>query len=456
MRAFSHAHASPESHGIDLAPMLDFVVNLGSNASALAAIAIAVSMPSSILGQSPGQNVSQQGTSRAASRSPAEEPAPSIDVQTGRVLNEAIELMNADDHAGAARRLGTLQLDRLSPYERGTVERILFSVAYAEDRYEDARGHLQKAIESGGLNAQQVAEARYQSAQLFIQEEKWREGAAALEEWFETATNPNSAAYYFLAAAYYQLEDSARALAPARRAVELMDPARPNENWLGLLSALHLQREEYREAIPLLEQLIEAAPHKTTYWLQLSSVYQQVEDYPHALAVAQLASNAGHVTEDADVRRLADLLLFNGVPYRGGQVLEAAIERQLVTLDDKLYEKLANCWIAAGELEAAVAPLQRAAALAPSGDVFVRLGELHVQREDWAAAITAVQQGIDKGELRDPGNAELMIGVAHYNRQSYEDAVPYLERARRSDRHRQIAESFLQAIAARQPRVPID
>jgi biopolymer transport protein ExbD len=28
MRTFSHAHASPESHGIDLAPMLDFVVNL--------------------------------------------------------------------------------------------------------------------------------------------------------------------------------------------------------------------------------------------------------------------------------------------------------------------------------------------------------------------------------------------------------------------------------------------
>jgi biopolymer transport protein ExbD len=27
-KGFSHAHAGPESHGIDLAPMLDFVVNL--------------------------------------------------------------------------------------------------------------------------------------------------------------------------------------------------------------------------------------------------------------------------------------------------------------------------------------------------------------------------------------------------------------------------------------------
>jgi tetratricopeptide (TPR) repeat protein len=425
-------------------------------ALALIASTAAASVPLNALGQPQGQNVSQQGTSRAANRNEAEAPAPNIDVQTGRVLNEAIELMNADDHAGAAQRLGTLQLDGLSPYERGTVERILFSVAYAEDRYADARGHLRKAIESGGLNAQQIDEARYQSAQLFIQEEQWREGAAALEEWFTTATNPNSAAYYLLAAAYFQLEDADRALPPARKAVELMDPARPNENWLGLLSALHLQREEYREAIPLLERLIEAAPDRKSYWLQLSSVYQQVEDYPYALAVAQLASSAGHLTDDADVRRLADLLVFNGVPYRGGQVLEAAIEAQTAAVDDKLYEKLANCWRAAGELDAGVAPLQRAAELAATGDVFVRLGELHVQREDWPAAIAAVERGIDKGELRDPGNAELMLGVAHYNQKTYDDAVRHLERARRSERHRQLADSFLQAIAARQPRRPID
>jgi hypothetical protein len=113
-----------------------------------------------------------------------------------------------------------------------------------------------------------------------------------------------------------------------------------------------------REAIPRLERLIEAAPHKKT----------------------------------------------------SGQVLEAAIGRQLVTLDDKLYEKLANCWIAAGEL--------------------------HVQSE------TAVQRGIDKGSLRDPGNAELMLGVAHYNQRSYEDAVPHLEQARRSDGHRRSPRAF--------------
>jgi tetratricopeptide (TPR) repeat protein len=119
-----------------------------------------------------------------------------------------------------------------------------------------------------------------------------------------------------------------------------------------------------------------------------------------------------------------------------------------VNLDDKLYEKLANCWIAAGEFEKAIQPLQRAAEMSPNGDMFIRLGEVQVQREDWDAAIAAIQRGVDKGQLKDPGNAQLMLGIAHYSQKNYDEAVPFFTRARQSERHRQIADSYLQAIRA--------
>ncbi len=419
------------------------------------ALSVSLALCGAALGQGgvpQGQNASNQGTSRAGNRNQEEEApaagANSIDAQTGKILNEAIELLNMENYQGAAAKIGTLNLEKLSPYERGTVERILFSISYAQEKFEEARGHLQKAIDSGGLNQVQIDEARYQSAQLFMQEEKWKEGAAALEEWFKTAAMPNSAAYYLLAVAYYQQENFAKALPPAKKAVELMDPAKPNESWLSMLSALYLQREEYKEAIPVLQQLIAASPDKKTYWMQLSSVYGQMEDYANALAIMQLANNVGLVTEDSEVRRLADLLLFNDVPYRGAQLLETAIEKKLVNLDDKLYEKLANCWIAAGEFEKSINPLQRAAEMSQTGDTFVRLGEVQVQREEWAAAITAIQRGVEKGQLKDPGNAQLMLGIAHYSQKEYAAARPFFERARQSDRHRQVADSYLQAIRA--------
>ena len=83
---------------------------------------------------------------------------------------------------------------------------------------------------------------------------------------------------------------------------------------------------------------------------------------------------------------------------------------------------------------------------------FVRLGEVQAQLQNWPAAIAAIQRGIDKGELKDPGNADLWLGIAHYSQKSLEAAVPFFERARQSDRHRSVAENYLQAIRAQQPR----
>jgi len=274
-------------------------------------------------------------------------------------LNEAIELLNKEDFKAASAKIETLKLDKLSPYERSKVEQVLFQITYSQEKYDEARTHLESAIKAGGLNEQEISALRYQSAQLYMTQNRWKEGAAALEEWFKTAQNPNSAAYYLLAAAYYQLEDYDRALPPAQKAVAIME--RPQESWIQMLLGLYLQKERYKDAIPLLQRIIELAPDKKNYWLQLSAVYGQVEDYPNALAIMQLAYGVGLLNEDSEIRRLADLLLFNEIPYRCGQALETGIERKTVKLDDKLYEKLANCWIAAGELDKALEPLERAA-----------------------------------------------------------------------------------------------
>ncbi|HLF11448.1 MAG TPA: tetratricopeptide repeat protein [Gammaproteobacteria bacterium] len=390
------------------------------------------------------QTAIAQGQGRTARPEEGQAAAPTIDAATGKILNEAIELLNMENYSGANQKIATLNLQKLSPYERSKVEQILFSISYAEEKYDEARAHLKAAIDAGGLNEQEISSARYQSAQLYMQEEMWKEGAAALEEWFKTAVNANSAAYYLLAVAYYQQDDYARALSPAQKAVELMD--KPQESWINLLLALYVQRDQYREAIPLLERLIAIAPEKKTYWLQLSSLYGQLEDYPNALASMQIAYSAGLVTEDTEIRRLADLLLFNDVPYRGAQVLETAIEKKTVKLDDKLYEKLANCWIAAAEFDKAIAPLQRAGELSTTGDMFVRLGEVQAQREDWAGAAAALQRGIDKGQLKDLGNAQLWMGISLFNQKKFDEARQWFNRARSSEKHRKMATDYIQLI----------
>jgi Tfp pilus assembly protein PilF len=392
----------------------------------------------------------QSGSAQRSGGQNGSAPAPPIDVATAKALNAAIEALNMADYGGAQAALAPLKLDKLSPYERSRLEQILLSAAAAQEKYDEARVHLQNAINSGGLNEKEISGLKYQNAQLYMSEGKWKEGAAALEEWFKTEPNPNSAAYYLLAAAYYEIEDYDRALPPAKKAVELMTA--PQEGWIGMLLALYMQRESHKEAVPLLLRLIEIAPEKKVYWLQLSAVYGQLDEYAQALAIMQLAYGAKLLTEDAELRRLADLLLFNGVPYRCGQVLEAGIEAKTVQADDKLYDKLANCWIAAGELDKALPSLSRAAELASGGDEFVRLAEVHVQRADWAAAQSALERALAKGQLRDPSNAHVLMGLALLSQHKLAEARPWFERAQLSEKHRQTAKSYLQLIDSQTPK----
>ena len=399
------------------------------------AAGLALAATAAVAQQSSGSRGGQSGASQQ----------PQIDVATAKAINAAIEALNAKRYAEAEAVIAALKIDKLSPNERSRVEWVLFSIANDQEKFGEAREHLDRAIRAGGLNEQEIALFKYQIAQLYMTEERWKEGAAALEEWFTTAQNPNGAAHYLLAVAYYQLEDLDRALPHAQRAVELMD--KPQKGWIELLFALYMQRERYQDSVPLLKQLIELEPDHKAYWLQLSAVYGQLEDYAYALAVMQLAYGAGLLTEDAELRRLADLLLLNEIPYRCGQVLEASIERKAVNLDEKLYDKLGNCWIAAGELDKALPPLTRAAELAATGDSFVRLAEVHVQRADWGAAQTALERGIGKGQLKDTANAQLLMGIALYNQHKLADARPWFERAQASEKYRPTAKSYLQLIA---------
>ena len=373
-------------------------------------------------------------------------PANSIDAATGKILTEAIEALNAENYSAASAAIGKIKLDGLSPYERSRVEQILATIDHSQDKYASARTHLQAAITAGGLNDEEVSQTKYQIAQLFLAEEKWKEGAAALEDWFATATNPNSAAYYLLAVAYYQQELFDRAIAPAQKAVDLAE--KPQESWIQLVLALHLQKEHWKEAVPLLKRLINIAPDKKTYWQQLSSVYGQLGQYPEALAIMQLAYGAGLLNSDSDIKRLADLLLFNDVPYRCAQVLEEGMAKNILKADSKLYEKQANCWIAAREFKKSIEPLSRAAETSGNGDLYVRLGEVQVQRSDWGGASDALNKGIKKGGLKDAGNAQLMLGIALYNQKKLTEAEQWFEKAKSSEKSRKTAEGYLQLIQA--------
>jgi tetratricopeptide (TPR) repeat protein len=117
-----------------------------------------------------------------------------------------------------------------------------------------------------------------------------------------------------------------------------------------------------------------------------------------------------------------------------------------VKADRALHEKLGNCWVAAREYDRAVPALERAADLAETGDLYVRLGEVQVQREDWVGAAAALRRGLEKGRLANPGNAQLLLGIASYGQRKPEEARTWFRRAAQHGKTRAEAEGWLQHV----------
>jgi len=255
---------------------------------------------------------------------------------------------------------------------------------------------------------------------------------------------PVPEAYYLLGLAHYQLGDYARARLPAERAATLASDV--PVSWLELVADILKRNDEPRAAIPWLEQLIEKAPGNKIYWLELSAAYEKVGDLDRSLATMRLAQTAQLLNDDADFRRLSDLLINRGLPVQSAEVLEQALAQTIVRADEAAYTKIGTAWFTAGELNKAVAPLENAARVANTGDAYVRLAVVHVAREDWAAAVAALHAGMGRGSLTDEGQANLLMGVALYRQQQFEAARPWFEQAAEVPRHRAAAEDYLRAI----------
>ena len=353
-----------------------------------------------------------------------------------RYLGAAAKEVDAGDPQEATRLLQKLRPKRLNPYERALVYRMLAHIAYGANDLEVAIEYFVLFLDEEMLPIRDEARVRYNIAQLYAQLQQWQEAIDWLNRWLLYTENPDPAGFYLMGIAYFQLEDFDSAIAQSKKAVGFRP--NPKEPWIRLLAALYTQKEDYQNAALALEELVLRFPKKA-YWVQLSLIYGAHEDYRRSLSVQQVAYAQGFITEDNELRRLARSYLYHELPYPAAQILEKALEDGAIAPDSDAFELLANSWITAREYERSLDPLRSAAKLSEDGNLYVRLGQVHMQREAWSEASALLEKAVQKGGLKDPGNADLLLGIAYYNGAQVARARSSFLRARKHDSTRKAA-----------------
>lgn len=369
------------------------------------------------------------------------------DPRVGKTLLQAQELLQAEQWEQAQQLLDGLNLEKLDPYPKAIVHQMKGHVYASQEKYEEATQELQSCLDQQALPESAQLQTLFLLAQINMILERFDQAVLLFESWFAQSPNPAPSAYYTLASAYYQAEMEDKALEPAEQAVFLS--AEPRESWLGLLAALYVSRERYKDAVPLVEQLVTRFSKKS-YWIQLAALYYYLDRQEESFAAQELAYLQGLLTEDRELRRLAQLSLYNDIPFPAAEVLQQGLEAKQIESNRDAWQLLGNSWLAAREYERAIQPLERAATLADDGELWLRLGQVHLMRREWTEVVEAVHKALDKGLNQGgpntAGHAYVLIGIAQYEQEQLDPARSSFARALDWEKTREMAERWLKHV----------
>ncbi len=361
--------------------------------------------------------------------------------------NEALELTQAEQHDAALNLVRPL-LDNASPFERSIIFRFMGQTEIDRDRFDRAAGYFQQAIDSGGLEGNDLAALYLVVGQIYMVDEQYDRAITTLQLYFTVAEEPEAQAYYILAQVYAVASRIREAIAPASTAVA-MTRAEPRENFVRLLMSLHLTLDEWDNALPLLQQLVTLVPSKDEYWVQLAGVYAQVGRDREAFAVYQFRHLMGFLDTSRELVILADLYMFHEVPIKAAQLLQASLDSERVERTGANWEKLGNAYFTAREFSDARGALTRAANLAPDGQIYYRIAGTYIQEENWSQALRFLQRALNRGGLDDTGQAWILLGHAQNALDNLDEAEDAFRTASGYSSFRDDALIWIQHIEAR-------
>jgi tetratricopeptide (TPR) repeat protein len=330
---------------------------------------------------------------------------------------------------------------RLEPADLAQIHRFRGYIFVSKGLHEEAAEEFEKSLAQKALDASAEQTMTYSLAQIYTQLDRYDRALALINAWFEAAESPKADAYYLKAMILVQQEDFQAALAPAKTAIE-MSP-QPRESWLQLLAAIYFQVQDFSNLAVTLERLVTMVPTTKRYWVQLATIQNHLGRDAEALATLRLAHEGNLLTEDHELRQLARLLFLRELPFECAKVLAEGVTAGVVKADAESYRLIADCYIAARENDRAVEPLAKAGELAPDGETYMLLGQLHLQRDRFEPALEVLRKALAKAEPEQRGPAQLLIGVAELGSDRLDDAERAFRAAQSDEKVRGAAESYL-------------
>jgi tetratricopeptide (TPR) repeat protein len=226
------------------------------------------------------------------------------------------------------------------------------------------------------------------------------------------SATPNDLA--IIAQSYFQLKDCKnsgvwvdKAVAASRKAGEA-----PKENLFLFKLQCASDAGDNAAMVPVLNELIRLTDN-SKYWNTLLRVERQEERDDHnTLMLYRVMYDTGAMTVGSDYIEMAQLLGDAALPAEAQTVLEKAMASNLIAPEQKeRTTRLLNSFKTRADADRkGQAQLDAEATKNAAGELDVKLGEVYYGFGEYQNAVTAINRGIQKGQIKHQDEAYVYLG----------------------------------------------
>ena len=363
-------------------------------------------------------------------------------------IQKAQEEIDAENYNEGLRLLEALKTRKgISEYELQNVLNYIGFIHYNLDDIDAAMAAYQEMINIPSIEPQIKKNTIYTMAQFSMMQEKYNQALRYLDQFFTLETNPSPDNYILLAQNLYQVNRYPDMIEPIETAISEAQrrELEVKEDWYVLLNFAYFQQEDYAKVRDIQKILLVNWPKKR-YWFSLAGAYTELGEEQNLIAAYDAAYTQGMFEKESEYVTMAQLYMQHEVPYNASKVMQEYMDAGVIAKEAKNYRLLSQALTLAAEDEASIPALQEAARLSPEGELNLRLGNAHLNLSQYSECVAAIREGVRKGGIRSPDNAQISLGMCLYNLKEYQDSITAFREAGKSQRSSRIARQWISVI----------
>lgn len=365
----------------------------------------------------------------SVSKSGREDKKPESSQKFVKAYGKIADQYEAEDYAGALEGLDKLAGGKTSPYEKAKIAQLRGFIHYNQDELPEAIEAFKAAIATDALPNTEHFQLKLTLAELYHMNEQFAESIASFDDWTKDADPVTGKNWALQAKNYFDQDDFENTLIFIDKAYATGDA--PERAWAQMKANSLLSLERTDDAIAFGRDVLAKAPDDMEFVNFLSALLLDAEKPQDAVTLLEGLRSQGKITQENLYVNLYVAYRDVERPIDAAGAMREGVEKGVVKKTKDRMMQIGEAYYDGEDLTNALVFFREGAALTTDdGTADLYVGQVLLDEEKPQEARVALSTAIQKGNLKQLGNAYYQLGIAELDSGNEAAAIAAFKKAK--------------------------